>query len=177
MINEHDKLHRVELGDYYMFEFEQVLHVSKDDLNNLLLMDTALDCFQYMLKKLKDVKRVEDKVDIIPFDKNVIPDRVAINHTQLRSNSPFNFAPIKYLSSNGIQYELTKNSNTKPDKKSINEILKTLKDNKCEILKFDESNYIVEKNGNMILYNLQHIKRNGDIKKCKARSLLKSLLK
>lgn len=158
-------------GDEYFVELKQSPRYPLEDLKKMVMLNSSLECFEYCLKKLNDVKIISRKLNLIPFETND-KEYVAM-YLKLRVTSPFTFAPIKYYFADGIEYDLPENTNTNPNKKSIKETIDALKKTNIVITKFDKSNYVICKNGTIVLYNIQHLVY--DNKKCIATKYLSKL--
>lgn len=176
-INKPEELQKAMFGKKFVKYIPCEFVIPANEIQDLLMLDTPLECFNYIIKKIKGVKKSTREINAIPFDKGVNGDDVAIKILLLHTNSPRNFAQIKYLFKEGIEYDLPEDAKIQPTKESINETIRILDVYKVIITKFDQSNYIVGKDGQIVLYNLQHVVQSTDTKKCAARKLLSQLAK
>lgn len=173
-LNKPNELLQADFDDQYIFELKLLTRYPIDDLNKLLMMNNALECFEYCIQKLDGVKESKRKMSLIPFDEGINKQLLFLYYLELRVASPFTFAPIKYMTNEGIEYELPEPSDVKPDKKYIDETIAAINSWGISINKFDKSNYVISKDGVIVLYNLQHIS-SGKKDKCKATEALLKL--
>ena len=160
ILNKPEELLKVEFGDKYLVQLERTTRYPVDDLNNLLMMNTPLDCFNYCVKKLDGVKSSPRVLNLKPIIGNV--DSFILAYFILRVNSPLSFARIKYIIDNKVEYEELEKGG-KLDKRWIDDILGTL--DKWDIVIGDFESYVA-KDGRLIIYNIQNVEF-GDNKKCK----------
>lgn len=173
-LNKPNELLQADFDDEYIFELKLLPRYPIDDLNNLLMMNNALECFEYCIQKLDGVKESKRKMSLIPFEKGINKESLLVYYLELRVASPFTFAPIKYLTDEGIEYDLPEPANVKPQKKYIDETIEAIKSWGISINSFDKSNYVISKDGVIVLYNLQHMS-SGKKDKCKATEALLKL--
>ncbi len=162
---------KADFDDQYICDLKFKTRYPIDDLNKLLMMNNALECFEYCIQKLDGVKESKRKMSLIPFDKGIDRKLLFLYYLELRVASPFTFAPIKYLTDEGIEYDLPEPANVKPQKKYIDETIEAIKSWGISINSFDKSNYVISKDGVIVLYNLQHMS-SGKKDKCKATEAL-----